>query len=204
MPFPVLKLDKPMTVAEFLAWDSGDDRIWELHDGYPILKDGWGPKGHAAPSPAHNALTAELGYHLTNAIRTHRLPCRVEPGSGVYRDPDRTKGFYVPDLLVRCGGQRGERVVLVAELLSPGNTVSEMMRKDSFYRDMPGLLDILFIDATDPIIRHWRRGGDGEAWQMLDLTGLGTMITLASLPLELRLQELYRIVAPGWDQEETP
>ncbi len=69
MGFPVLKLDKTMNVREFLEWDSGDDRVWELHDGYPILKDGWGPRGHAAPTPRHNAMVGELARLIGNALR---------------------------------------------------------------------------------------------------------------------------------------
>lgn len=65
---------KLLSVPEFLAWDSGDDRGYELHGGRIVAM--------APPSAAHTILACNLARHLGNALEG-RAPCTVRAEAGI-------------------------------------------------------------------------------------------------------------------------
>jgi len=56
------KVTKPMTVGGFLEWDSDDDFLYELIDGYPRLKYPPNPDfmGQAVPSDSHQLILSNM------------------------------------------------------------------------------------------------------------------------------------------------
>ena len=50
-----------MTVDEFLAWDSGDQRRYDLVDGVSVAMN--------PPASAHRAVAMKLGWQITEALR---------------------------------------------------------------------------------------------------------------------------------------
>jgi Uma2 family endonuclease len=103
---------KRMTLAEFLEWDDGTDRRYELLDGIPVMM---------APSlEAHGELALALGAEIRARLRP---PCRVISEAGIVI-VDRADTYYVADLAVTCASREpGRRMVvapvLVVEVLSP-------------------------------------------------------------------------------------
>ena len=68
-----------MTVAEFLAWDAGDGRLWQLVDGEP--------QAMAPASRTHGAIQAELCRLIANhlaveLVQRARESGRCSTGSG--------------------------------------------------------------------------------------------------------------------------
>lgn len=59
----------PMTVGEFLDWDGGKNRRWELRDGVPAAM--------APASDDHGAIQAELARLIGNHFTTRPGACRV-------------------------------------------------------------------------------------------------------------------------------
>ena len=210
----IRKLDKPMTVEEFLAWDSGDDFVWELVGGHPVLRDADPLTGQAAPSPDHGAITAALGAAIHMALRALDHPCRLEVGSGIGRGR-RDRDYRVPDLMVRCGRQGGgakgrldaEGVdpapgtrdpgvpVLVIEVLSPVNTASEMNRKHAFFKTIDSIEEIVEVEQAEAACTLLRRRGD--IWVQEQIVGLDAVLRLDSIGLEVPLAEIYATTGVG-------
>jgi Uma2 family endonuclease len=82
--------EKRWTVEEFLSWDDGTDRRYELVDGRVVAI---GP-----PSEAHATIVINLGGQLRSRLRP---PCHVLAEFGV-RLPDRDDSFHQFDLAVTC------------------------------------------------------------------------------------------------------
>ena len=82
--------EKHWTVQEFLDWDDGTDRRYELVGGEIVAM--------APPSEAHAAIVSNLTIRIGSQLRP---PCRVLGEFGV-RLPDRDDSFYQFDLAVTC------------------------------------------------------------------------------------------------------
>jgi hypothetical protein len=72
-----------LSLAEFLAWDSGDrsGRHWQLCDGVPVAM--------APAAEADGAIQAELGALIRNHLLESGSRCRVMPTQYRAADPRR-------------------------------------------------------------------------------------------------------------------
>jgi Uma2 family endonuclease len=113
---------KRLTLAEFLEWDDGTDRRYELLDGIPVMM---------APSlEAHGELALALGAEIRTRLKQ---PCRVISEAGIII-PERADTYYVADLAVTCAPREpGRRMtvepVLVVEIRSPACDEVNQWRK---------------------------------------------------------------------------
>jgi Uma2 family endonuclease len=182
-----------MTVEEFLAWESGDDGVWELLDGIPILKDFDPTTGHAAPSAAHGRLVGTLGAMIDTALSRGGKPCALEVGSGT-KLADSQGSYLIPDLLVKCGrsSRDADEPVLAVEVLSPSNSNWERRYKTAAYRAIPSMREVVEL-AQD---RMWafvvRRTDDGWVEEIVE--GPDARLRLESVGLDIPLADLYRTV----------
>jgi Uma2 family endonuclease len=153
---------KRMTLAEFLEWDDGTDRRYELLDGIPVMM---------APSlEAHG----ELAARLTIEIGTRLQPrCRVISEAGVVV-PDRADTYYVADLAVTSAPREPSRrmvvePVVVVEVLSPSTGQIDRWRKVANYRTLPSVQEILIVFSDERRVEVQRRTPDG--WWLEDVIG---------------------------------
>lgn len=178
-----------LTVAAFLAWDSGDDsgRLWQLRDGVP--------EAMAPASENHGAIQGELAAIIRNHLLAHRPDCRVIVAPSVMPQVRASINARVPDIAVTCQRARGaqlmEAPVLLVEILSPSNA-SKTWANVWAYTTIPSAGDILVISSTDVAAELLRRGPDG-IWPR-DATPLaaGDTLNLASIGLDLPLIDAYR------------
>lgn len=177
-----------MTVAEFLAWDSGDGARYQLADGYPEMM--------APPSWTHGAIQAELGALLRN----HLLPtkCVVVVNPGVITHVDAAHNFRIPDLAVTCtpADDRHEvrDPVLIVEILSPGN---ERATRDNVHRflQLSSVREVLLVHSTRIAAELFVRDrADGWPAEPV-LLGPGDTLHLASIDYTVPLTALYRTTA---------
>ena len=184
------KIDRPMTVEEFLEWDSGDDLTWELIDGYPRLKYPVNPEGHAAPTDNHQTIIQNISFAVDTVLRRERRPCRViaNINQRVPRRPNRTR---VPDLAVKCGRtMRDARdPILIVEVLSPSNRPAEILERDADFRSIPTVVEIVFLDQDRAAATVHRRRG--EFWANDRVEGIDAVLVLESVPVEMRLHDVY-------------
>jgi Uma2 family endonuclease len=129
-------------VEEFLAWDDGTDRRYELVGGQIVAM--------APPSEAHAAIVSNLGGELHDRLRS---PSRLLAKFGV-KPPDRDDSFYQFDLAVSCApADPARRYVaepeMIVEVLSPSTALHDRGRKLDHYRQLPSLKEILLVASEE-------------------------------------------------------
>lgn len=173
--------EKSLTVEEFLAWDDGTDRRYELVEGHVVAM--------APPSEAHAAIVINLGAELRSRLKP---PCRVLGEAGV-RIADRNDTYYQADLVVTCtpperGRQYPDDPVLIVEVLSPSTEVHDRGRKVEAYSRLPSVKEILLVSSEERRVRSWRR--DGHRWIVEDLIGEAEL-RLDTVPNPIPLAAIY-------------
>jgi Uma2 family endonuclease len=181
-----------MTLAEFLDWDDGTDRRYELVDGLPVMM--------APATEAHGELAAALIAEIRSRLKP---PCRVISEAGI-TVRDRADTYYVADLAVTCAPREpGRRMLaepaLVVEILSPSTGHVDRLRKIADYRALPSVQEIMVVFSEERRVELQRRTGDG--WRVDDLIGRASIdlnCCITSIPLDA----LYRDLLP--EDEASP
>jgi Uma2 family endonuclease len=173
--------EKRWTIEEFLAWDDGTDRRYELVGGQIVAM--------APPSEAHAAIVVNLGAELRSRLEP---PCRALGEAGV-RLPDRNDTYYQVDLAVTCAPPDTARhhvvdPVLLVEVLSPSTAVHDRGRKVEDYSRLPSVKEILLVSSEERRVRYWRR--DGRRWIVEDLIGEAEL-RLETVPDPIPLAAIY-------------
>jgi Uma2 family endonuclease len=153
-----------MSVDEFLAWAERQPGRWELVDGVPT-----------AMSPErviHGDTKYRLARALDLAIAKANAPCRFVLDSAAVRIDQRT--LYQPDALVYCGEPVPAETleipnpVLVCEVLSPGNAMTDLRDKLRGYFRIASVAHYLIVDPDKRIVIHHARGtGDVVATRIV-------------------------------------
>ena len=182
-----------MTLAEFLEWDDGTDRRYELLDGNPVTM--------APGLEAHGELALALGAEIRTRLRP---PCRVISEAGMVV-PGRADTCYVADLAVTCAPREPSRrivvePVLVVEVLSPSTGQIDRWRKVADYRTLPSVQEILVVFSDERRVEVQRRTPDG--WRIEDLIGQAG-IGLACCSDPISLDAIYRDLLPAQAAEAT-
>ena len=173
-----------MTLAEFLQWDDGTDRRYELLDGLAMMM---------APSlEAHGELAAALAAEIRARVKAS---CRVIREAGIAL-PERADTYHVADLAVTCAPREpGRRMVvepvLVVEVLSPSTGEVDRWRKVADYRTLPSVREIVVAFSDERRVEVQRRAPDG--WRVEDLIGQAEM-TLLCCDAPVALEAVYRDV----------
>lgn len=177
----------PMTVGEFLEWDGGKNRRWELRDGVPIAM---------APSTRdHGALQSELAFLITQHLRSSNAPCSVITEPGIVPRVRARINARIPDLAITCSPPRPEQLVsdpiLLIEILSPSNA------KDTWdnvwsYASIPSVREILVIASTEIAAHLLRRLPDGTWPENPELMTASDRLRFDSIDLSFPLRDAYR------------
>jgi Uma2 family endonuclease len=145
-----------MTVNEFLPWARQQPERWELFDGVPL-----------AMSPErviHGDTKYRAARAFDDAIAKAKAPCRFVLDSAVVRIDSRNS--YQPDVLVYCGepvsGDTLEiaNAVIVVEVLSPGNAITDLRDKLQGYFRVASIQHYLVVDPDKRLVIHHTRGKD--------------------------------------------
>jgi Uma2 family endonuclease len=169
------------TVDEFLAWDDGTDRRYQLLRGVATMM--------APPQAGHGALVIQLGALLRAGLRR---PCTAVGQAGI-KPPHRNDTYYVADLAITCEPLRRGQVylaepVVVVEVLSPSTAATDRLLKLDDYRLIPSVTDIVFVASGEIRVEHWRR--TGPVWTVA-LLGPGDRLELPDLGAAADLDALY-------------
>jgi Uma2 family endonuclease len=193
----MVALAKPrpwMSVAEFLDWNPGDRRRWQLVDGEP--------RAMAPAKPIHGYLQGELGALIRNHLRASGSPCDVFVTPGIVPTTMSAHNMRIPDLAVSCTPQAADRPdladpVLVVEILSPSNRADTWANVWA-YTTMASVREILVLHTDAVAAEVLARRPDG-AWPERPTLIAGGKLTLDSIGLRLTLADLYARtpLAPG-------
>ena len=159
------KLPPWVSVGEFLQWDSGDDRRYQLVNGVPHAM--------APTSNTHGLLQNELGRLIGNHLRERRSACEVITAPGVVPHLLSDHNFRIPDLAVTCapvlpGPNTLSDPVLIVEILSPSNQ-AETWTNVWAYTTIPSIREILIVHSTAICADLLRRDAEGN-WPERALT----------------------------------
>jgi Uma2 family endonuclease len=170
-----------MTLAEFLHWEHGSDRRYQLVGGVPVMK--------APAREAHGRLAAALMIEIGSRLKRS---CRVVSDAGIAVER-RSDTCYVADLAVTCApGDHDPRMVsapvLVVEVVSPAVGEVDRSRKVADYRSLPSVREIVIAFHDERRITLLRRTADG--WRVEDLIG-GATIALSACEGPIPLDAVY-------------
>lgn len=177
-----------MQLDQFLVWDDGTDTRYELIDGVVI------------PMPLLPVAASMLKTRL--AIRIHaalanRRPARAEISPGII-PLDRRETFFVADVGATSAPMEPKRQnskdpFLLAEILASSTEEHDRLIKLPAYRQLATVQEILFI-ASDGIYAELHRRSAAQ-WITEILRGPDAILVLLSVPVEIRLGELYDGIA---------
>ena len=179
---------KRMSLDEFLRWDEGTDTRHELIGGFPVAM--------APPAEAHSMLAVYLVSKI-DAMLSARRPCRALIEAGITR-PDRADTYFVADIAATCapvepGRQATEDPFLIVEILSPSTERLDHRVKLPAYRQIETVQEIMLVASDDAYAEIHRRAG--PQWITEILRGGEAVLSLASVPIEIRLSNLYEGIA---------
>ena len=179
---------KRMSLDEFLRWDEGTDTRYELIGGFPVAM--------APPAEAHSMLAVYLVSKI-DAMLSARRPCRALIEAGITR-PDRADTYFVADIAATCapvepGRQATEDPFLIVEILSPSTERLDHRVKLPAYRQIETVQEIMLVASDDAYAEIHRRAG--PQWITEILRGGEAVLSLASVPIEIRLSNLYEGIA---------
>jgi Uma2 family endonuclease len=186
------KIPQRMSVAEFLAWDSGRGGLWQLVDGEP--------QAMAPPNRTHGALQSELVRLIGNHLAGTRSPCSVVTTPGIVPRVRALHNVRVPDVAVTCSPYQAEESTLshpvaIVEILSPSNE-AETRANVWAYTSIPSVQEILVIYTAGIGAELLRRMADGS-WPDEPATLTEGDLVMESIGFRVPLIALYRTTRFG-------
>jgi Uma2 family endonuclease len=179
---------KPMTLEEFLRWDDGTEKRYELIGGFPVAM--------APPAEAHRILAMRLGSRIDAALASRR-PCNAQIEAGVIR-PDYADTYFEAEIATTCvGNEAGRQAIkdpfLIVEVLSPSTERHDRRVKLPAYRQISTVQEILLIAADGHHAELHRRVG--AQWITEILRGADARLTLTTVDIEILFADLYEGIA---------
>ena len=179
-----------MAIEEFLAFydRQPDGQKWELIEGVPVM----------SPSPTdwHQVIAGNFGAALVNAaVATNAT---WVPALGVStRVPASPKSLPQPDLMVfehALAGRKPvkEEALVLVEVLSDSNTPRDQAWRRQNYASVPNCRHYVTVDSRKVSVVRYDR--DTQWVDGVQLDGLGDMLALPGLGIEIRLADIYRWV----------
>jgi len=183
----IAKIPVRMTVAEFLVWDAGDGRPWQLVDGQP--------QAMAPGSRTHAAIQAELCSLIRNHLAERSSLCSVLANPGVVPRVQAEHNVRIPDLAGICSEYEAEEPViadpvLIVEFLSPSNE-AETWANVWAYTTIPSVREIVVLMTVSIGADLLRRRPDGFWPRTPEAIDAGELV-LESIRFRAPLTALYR------------
>lgn len=179
-----------MTPEEYLAFERASEGKHEYVDGYVYAMSG--------ARRAHVALTV----NLIAALRTRLRGGHCRPYSGDMRvGAGEGRPYFYPDVTALCGRPEfadGEFDTLlnpsvIVEVLSDSTEAYDRGDKFAHYQAVPSLREYVLVSQHEVRVDRFVRG-EGGAWVLTPLEGLGAVLELPSVGCAVPLAELYEDV----------
>ena len=180
-----IALHKPMTLAEFLAWEERQPLKYEF--------DGVGPVAMTGGTFAHAAIQRNLTFALTGRLRGK--PCqfagsdmKIQVADGHIRYPD---GMVVCTPVAPRANVVHEPVV-VFEVLSPSTAAKDRIVKAREYQATPSIRRYVMLEQDEMGATVYARTGNSWTHEIL---AAGSTLALPEIGVEVPLAELYEGIA---------
>ncbi len=182
---------KHYTPEEYLEWEVNSEIRHEYIRGEIVPMTGGTPEHNEIASILNAALRVALkGKPYSIFVADQRLWI---PDRSLYTYPD---VMVAPRPLQRQTGRNDTitNPLLIAEVLSKSTKNYDRDEKFSAYRTISSFQEYLLIDQYAPHVEQYIRT-DSHRWIFAEYTELDTSITLASVPMEISLADLYETLA---------
>ncbi|HIK46682.1 MAG TPA: Uma2 family endonuclease [Leptolyngbyaceae cyanobacterium M65_K2018_010] len=175
------------TADEYLALEVESDIRHEYRHGEIIPMTGG--------TPEHNKIASALNALLWFALRGKPYSLFITdqrlwiPAADSYTYPD---GMVIADPVELKPGRKDTvtNPLLLAEVLSDSTEKYDRGDKFEAYRTLASLQEYLLIDQYRPHVEQYVKQSEHQ-WLFTEYTGLAARVQLASIPVELALQDLY-------------
>lgn len=176
----------PMTVAEFLKWESDDDLYYELIDGVPVAM--------AAPERPHRIIAINFSSAIHSALKIKPC-CTVESEAGLPSTNSNYR-YFQADIAVFCRDETYKQVddyhpILVVEILSVSTSKKDRDIKLAEYQQMPTVKEIVFVDSRKVHVEVYSRLEGDFSWIMRIFRNLEDSFKLETTTCEIKVAELY-------------
>ena len=180
------KIPVRMSVEEFLAWEPGDGRAWQLVDGEP--------QAMSPASRTQGTIQGQLSGLILNHLHAQDSRCALVVAPGVVPHVNAAHNMRVPDLAVTCSPYEREEhaladPVLIVEILPPSNQ-AETWANVWAYTTIPSVREILVLHTVAIGAEVLRRGPDGS-WPQEPKRLTEGALDLASIGLSIELIDIY-------------
>jgi Uma2 family endonuclease len=178
-----------MSLEEFLAWEAAQSTKHEFVDGEIYAM--------AGASRAHGTIALNLAALIRPAIRKSGCQAYLADMKVI---PPAQRSVRYPDLVLTCDPRdlEDEQITrfpkLIVEVLSRGTASVDRGQKFEEYRRIPTLEEYVLIDSTQVLVEVLRRGND--LWTFTEY-GPGASFRLESIPLDVRVNDLYEDIELG-------
>lgn len=145
----------------------------------------------------HSLITANVTGELRQLLKGK--PCRVLESNLRVGIPNNLRFMY-PDVPVVCGkpefdprDRKNLTLVnprLVVEVLSPGTERNDRGEKFTRYRELASLQEYVLVSQNRAQVETFFRQSDGT-WLLTPYAGMGTIVRLRSLEIQLPMTEIY-------------
>ena len=143
----------------------------------------------------HAVVVSTLMFRLQNQLRGG--PCDVIASQmKVHIRVEENEFYYYPDVVVTCGPQDGDSMVLdkprlIIEVLSPSTERTDRSEKRLNYRHIASLEEYVLVAERPHEVTVHRRG---ESWSPLVLTAPDSIVEFRSIGLGIALEQIYERV----------
>jgi Uma2 family endonuclease len=187
-----IALRRPMTLAEFLAWEERQELRYEF--------DGFAPKAMTGGTRAHSTIQSNLLAALI--VRLRGRPCQAH---GSHLKIEVAGRIRYPDAFVVCSpGSNASQVVsdpvVVFEILSPSTAHEDLVVKNAEYRATPSIRRYVVLEQGRIGALAFVRKDENWVTEIFD--GKDAVLNLPEIGIEIPMAELYAdLVLPAEDAE---
>lgn len=176
-----------MTIDEFLAWDGGG------HVGKLELVEGV-VRAMAPASATHGLVQGNIVRAIGNHLKERGSLCRAATEAPIVPPMGRRRNARAPDVAVTCApisdSPTFEDPVLIVEVLSPCNEDATWETIEAL-AGLISLQEILVVQSTRVEAEVFHRNPPDRWPRQGEIVGVGGMVRLASIDLELPISVFY-------------
>lgn len=180
---------RKMTADEFLDWCTRqEDERYEFVDGVPVLMVG--------ATDRHDQIVVNLIAELRTRLRG--TPCAPRTADQAVETKSNQR-VRRPDVLVDCGprppkGLYSRTPTAVFEVLSPSTENVTLSSKLDEYKGIASMRHVVLLDQDKAFLLHYARATN-DSWIETEVAGLGGVLKLDAIGVELPLAEIYADVS---------
>jgi Uma2 family endonuclease len=161
----------------------------------------------AGASRRHNLIVVNIASELRSQLKGRA--CEVY-ASDMRVKAAEARNYHYPDIGVVCGppvfedGQEDTLLnpVVLIEVLSPSTEAYDRGGKFASYRRIFSVQEYLLVSQGQAMIEHYRR--QGEAWILMECSGLEEAVKLESIGCQLALRDVYARVFEHEEPDAAP